>query len=63
MRSGNWSGPPGLGFAGAMITEYPFEHRRYDQLEYNTFWAAALDVPLSLHTVTRRQARSAASAT
>ncbi len=26
---------------GAMITEYPFEHRRYDQSEYEPFWAAA----------------------
>jgi predicted TIM-barrel fold metal-dependent hydrolase len=48
-----------LGLAGAMITEYPFEHRRYDQSEYETFWAAAaaLDMPLSLHTATRRQGR------
>ena len=45
--------------AGAMITEYPFEHRRYDQSEYETFWAAAaaLDLPLSLHTATRRQGK------
>ena len=48
-----------LGLAGAMITEYPFEHRRYDQSEYETFWAAAaaLDLPLSLHTATRRQGK------
>lgn len=47
------------GFAGAMITEYPLEHRRYDQPEYEPFWAAAqaLDMPLSLHTATRRQGR------
>jgi predicted TIM-barrel fold metal-dependent hydrolase len=40
-----------LGLAGAMITEYPLEHRRYDQPEYEPFWAAAegLDLPLSLH--------------
>ncbi|HWN14839.1 MAG TPA: amidohydrolase family protein, partial [Candidatus Dormibacteraeota bacterium] len=29
------------GFAGAMIAEYPLEHRRYDQPEYEPFWAAA----------------------
>src|ERR1700761_6650204 len=48
-----------LGLAGAMITEYPFEHRRYDQPEYEPFWAAAkaLDTPLSLHTATRRQGK------
>jgi predicted TIM-barrel fold metal-dependent hydrolase len=48
-----------LGLAGTMITEYPFEHRRYDQSEYETFWAAAaaLDLPLSLHTATRRQGK------
>ena len=48
-----------LGLAGAMITEYPLEHRRYDQPEYEPFWAAAaaLDMPLSLHTATRRQGK------
>jgi|GEM_PF-1673961 predicted TIM-barrel fold metal-dependent hydrolase len=48
-----------LGLAGAMITEYPAEDRRYDQPEYERFWAAAaaLDMPLSLHTVTRRQGK------
>src|SRR5262252_9182856 len=48
-----------LGFAGAMITEYPPEDRRYDQAEYEPFWAAAqaLDMPLSLHTATRRQGK------
>jgi uncharacterized protein len=48
-----------LGLAGAMITEYPLEHRRYDGSEYEPFWAAAaaLDLPLSLHTATRRQGR------
>ena len=42
-----------------MITEYPLEHRRYDQSEYERFWAAAaaLEMPLSLHTATRRQGR------
>jgi len=42
-----------------MITEYPLEHRRYDGSEYEKFWAAAasLDLPLSLHTATRRQGR------
>src|SRR5256885_10519423 len=46
-----------LGLAGAMIAEYPAEDRRYDQTEYEPFWAAAaaLDMPLSLHTATRRQ--------
>ncbi|HEV8583977.1 MAG TPA: amidohydrolase family protein [Methylomirabilota bacterium] len=48
-----------LGLAGAMITEYPLEDRRYDQPEYEPFWAAAesLAMPLSLHTATRRQGR------
>ena len=48
-----------LGLAGAMITEYPLEHRRYDQPEYEPFWtaAAALGMPLSLHTATRRQSK------
>jgi predicted TIM-barrel fold metal-dependent hydrolase len=48
-----------LGFAGAMIAEYPLEHRRYDQPEYEPFWAAAaaLNLPLSLHTATRRQGK------
>jgi predicted TIM-barrel fold metal-dependent hydrolase len=48
-----------LGLSGAMITEYPLEHRRYDQSEYEPFWAAAeaLDLPLSLHTATRRRDR------
>jgi predicted TIM-barrel fold metal-dependent hydrolase len=47
------------GFAGAMITEYPLEHRRYDHPEYEPFWAAAeaLAMPLSLHTATRRQGK------
>lgn len=47
------------GFAGAMITEYPLEPRRYDQPEYEPFWAAAqaLAMPLSLHTATRRQGK------
>jgi len=48
-----------MGLSGAMIAEYPLEHRRYDQPEYESFWAAAqaLDMPLSLHTATRRQGR------
>ena len=48
-----------LGLAGAMIAEYPAEDRRYDQTEYEPFWAAAaaLDMPLSLHTATRRQGK------
>jgi hypothetical protein len=37
--------------------EYPADGRRYDQPEYELFWASAatLDTPLSLHTATRRQ--------
>ncbi|HEV2098415.1 MAG TPA: amidohydrolase family protein [Stellaceae bacterium] len=48
-----------LGLCGAMITEYPAEDRRYDQAEYEPFWSAAasLDMPLSLHTATRRQGK------
>jgi predicted TIM-barrel fold metal-dependent hydrolase len=48
-----------MGLAGAMITEYPLEDRRYDQPEYERLWAAAeaLDMPLSLHTATRRQGK------
>jgi predicted TIM-barrel fold metal-dependent hydrolase len=48
-----------LGLAGAMITEYPLEDRRYDQPEYERFWATAeaLGLPLSLHTATRRQGK------
>ncbi len=48
-----------LGLCGAMITEYPHEDRRYDGSEYEKFWAAAasLQMPLSLHTATRRQGR------
>src|SRR5215212_5167633 len=30
-----------LGLAGAMITEYPHEDRRYDQPDYEPFWATA----------------------
>jgi predicted TIM-barrel fold metal-dependent hydrolase len=48
-----------LGLCGAMITEYPAEDRRFDQPEYEPFWAAAaaLDMPLSLHTATRRHGK------
>jgi predicted TIM-barrel fold metal-dependent hydrolase len=48
-----------LGLAGAMISEYPLEERRYDLPEYEPFWAAAesLRMPLSLHTATRRQGK------
>ena len=48
-----------LGLAGAMISELPLDDRRYDQLEYEPFWAAAeaLGMPLSLHTATRRQGK------
>ncbi len=46
-----------LGLAGAMITEYPPEERRYDGEEYEPFWAAAqdLNMPVSLHTATSRR--------
>ena len=45
-----------LGFVGAMIAEYPLEERRYDHPDYETFWAAAegLSMSISLHTATRR---------
>jgi len=48
-----------LGLAGAMISELPLDDRRYDQPEYEPFWAAAeaLGMPLSLHTATRRQGK------
>jgi predicted TIM-barrel fold metal-dependent hydrolase len=48
-----------LGLAGAMIAEYPYEDRRYDQPEYEPFWAAAQDLhmSLSLHTATRREGK------
>ena len=48
-----------LGLSGAMINEYPLEERRYDQPEYEPFWAAAaaLEMPVSLHTATRRQGK------
>jgi hypothetical protein len=48
-----------LGLSGAMITEYRAEDRRYDQSEYEPFWAAAaaLDLPLSLYTAARRQGK------
>ena len=44
------------GLVGGMITEYPGEGRRYDNPEYEPLWAAAqaLNMPLSLHTGTRR---------
>ncbi len=49
-----------MGMAAAMITEYPQESRRYDSPEYEPFWAAAqdLEIPVSLHTATRREGRS-----
>jgi hypothetical protein len=30
-----------LGLSGAMITKYPLEDQRFDQPEYEPFWAAA----------------------
>ena len=49
-----------MGMSAAMITEYPQEDRRYDSPEYEPLWAAAqdLDLPVSLHTATRREGRS-----
>ena len=49
-----------LGMVGAMISEYPWEARRYDSPEYDIFWAASqdLNMPLSLHTATRREGKS-----
>lgn len=49
-----------MGMAAAMITEYPQEDRPYDSPEYEPFWAAAqdLEMPVSLHTATRREGRS-----
>lgn len=46
-----------MGLCGAMISEYPPEARRYMEPEYEPFWAAAQDLqmPLSLHTATRRE--------
>jgi predicted TIM-barrel fold metal-dependent hydrolase len=51
--------PPGPGPGRRDDHRVPLEHRRYDQPEYEPFWAAAeaLDLPLSLHTATRRQGR------
>ena len=48
-----------LGFVGAMIAEYPVEERRYDHPDYEPLWAAAaaLNLPLSLHTATRLRRR------
>jgi predicted TIM-barrel fold metal-dependent hydrolase len=48
-----------MGLVGAMISEYPAEAKRYDQPEYEPFWAAAqeLGMPLSLHTATRREGK------
>jgi predicted TIM-barrel fold metal-dependent hydrolase len=42
-----------LGLSGAMITEYPAEDRRYDQPEYEPFWAAAASLDLALSTLRR----------
>src|SRR6202030_40717 len=49
-----------FGLGGAMTAEYPAEDRRYARPEYERFWAAAsaLDLPLSLHTATRRQGKN-----
>lgn len=52
-----------MGFCGGMITEYPLEERRYDHPDYEALWAASveLDMPLSLHTATRRQGSNSGS--
>jgi predicted TIM-barrel fold metal-dependent hydrolase len=52
-----------MGLVGAMIAEYPAADRRYDSPEYEPFWAAAqdLNMPLSLHTATRREGRTRGS--
>ncbi len=52
-----------MGLCGAMISEYPFESRRYLEPEYEPFWAAAqdLNMPLSLHTATKREGKSTGS--
>ncbi|ETW93490.1 MAG: hypothetical protein ETSY1_38975 [Candidatus Entotheonella factor] len=51
------------GLCGAMISEYPAEARRYLEPEYEPFWAAAqdLNMPLSLHTATKREGKSTGS--
>jgi predicted TIM-barrel fold metal-dependent hydrolase len=48
-----------LGLSGAMITEYPAEDRRYGATRVRAVLGhpAALDLPLSLHTATRRQGK------
>jgi len=45
-----------MGLAGAMITVYPLEERRYFLPEYEPLWAAAenLGTPLGLHIATNR---------
>ena len=49
-----------MGLVGGMIAEYPLEERRYDNPDYEVLWAAAqdLNMPLSLHTATRREGRT-----
>jgi predicted TIM-barrel fold metal-dependent hydrolase len=52
-----------MGLCGAMISEYPPEARRYLEPEYEPFWAAAqdLNMPLSLHTATKREGKPTGS--
>ncbi len=52
-----------MGLCGAMIAEYPTEARRYLESEYEPFWAAAqdLNMPLSLHTATKREGKPTGS--
>ncbi len=51
--------------ARSWITEYPAEERRYDHPDYEALWAASaeLNMPLSLHTATRRVGTNAGSTT
>ncbi len=52
-----------LGLCGAMISEYPPEAMRYLESAYEPFWAAAqdLNMPLSLHTATKREGKPTGS--
>ncbi len=51
----------GLGLAGAMITVLPPADRPYDHPMYEPVWSASvdLDMPISMHVATGRQALSA----
>ncbi|MFQ5933881.1 MAG: amidohydrolase family protein [Dehalococcoidia bacterium] len=45
-----------LGLAGAMISTYPSEEKRYDDPAYDPFWAIVQDlgIPLSMHVASNR---------